>query len=79
MEIERKLDIAVYNLHDRNLYLFHTAKTTVERDRRLFEDLADPSLDRELGGDARQLREDVELVEGIHGRFSTATGSPSAQ
>jgi peptide chain release factor 3 len=87
-EMEHKLDIAVhplswpigggsgfkgvYNLHDRNLYLFRPAKTTVEQDRRLFEDLADPRLDRELDGYARQLREDVELVEGIHGPFSTA-------
>jgi peptide chain release factor 3 len=87
-EMESKLDIAVrplswpigggsefkgvYNLHDRNLYLFRPAKTTVEHDRRLFEDLADPRLDEELGGYSRQLREDVELVEGIHGPFSTA-------
>ncbi len=87
-EMERKLDIAVhplswpigsgsafkgvYNLHDRNLYLFNSAKTTVERERRLFEDLADPRLDQELGGDARLLREDAALVEGIHGRFSVA-------
>lgn len=87
-ELERKLDIAVrplswpigsgsgfkgvYNLHDRNLYLFRPGKTVVEQDRRLFESLGDPGLDRELGGDAARLRESVELVEGVYEPFSPA-------
>jgi peptide chain release factor 3 len=86
-ELERKLDTGVrpltwpiglgtgfkgvYNLHDRNLYLFRPGKTVVEKDRRLIQDLSDPRLEQELGGvDAGQLREDVDLVEGVYGPFS---------
>ena len=85
-ELEHKLDIGVrpltwpigmgsgfkgvYNLHERNLYLFRPGKTVVERDRLLIEDLDDPRLERELGGEAGQLREDVDLVEGVYGAFS---------
>jgi peptide chain release factor 3 len=87
-ELERKLDIAVrplswpigsgsafkgvYNLHDRNLYLFQPGKTVVEQDRRLFDTLEDPGLDDALGTDARRLREAVALVEGIYEPFSPA-------
>ena len=56
----------VYNLHDRNVYLFQPGKTVVEDDRVLIEDLDDPTLDEELGSAAGQLREDVELVDGIY-------------
>jgi peptide chain release factor 3 len=81
-ELEDKLQIAVrpltwpigmgqsfqgvYNLHDRNLFLFQPGKTVVEDDRLLLEDLNDEALDRELGSAAAQLREEVELVDGIY-------------
>ncbi|MBN2553127.1 MAG: peptide chain release factor 3 [Spirochaetales bacterium] len=62
----------VYNLHDRNLYLFHPGKTVVERERRLFENLDDPLLDTALGREATRLREAVELIEGVYEPFSPA-------
>jgi len=81
-ELEEKLAIAVrpltwpinmgqdfkgvYNLHERNIYLFQPGKTVVEQDRLLIEDLADPRLDQELPSDAARLREDAALVDGIY-------------
>ena len=56
----------VYNLHDRNLYLFQPGKTIVEDERIYVDDLDDPVLDRELGSGAQQLREDVALVDGVY-------------
>ncbi|MFP4112759.1 MAG: peptide chain release factor 3 [Spirochaetota bacterium] len=56
----------VYNLHDRNVYLFQSGKTVVEEERLFIDDLSDSSLDRELGSAAEQLREDVDLVDGVY-------------
>ncbi len=84
-ELALKLDIAVrplswpinmgqqfkgvYNLHEKNLSLFRPAKTQIEQDRLLIEDLTDPRLDGMLGSDAAALREDVELIEGVFEPF----------
>ncbi len=81
-ELEEKLQIAVrpltwpigmgqhfrgvYNLGERNLYLFQAGKTVVEEDRVLVERLDDPVLETVLGSAADQLREDVELIEGVY-------------
>lgn len=81
-ELEEKLQIAVrpltwpigmgqhfrgvYNLGERNLYLFQAGKTVVEEDRVLVERLDDPVLEKVLGSAADQLREDVELIEGVY-------------
>ncbi len=59
----------VYNLGDRNIFLFEAGKTVVEEDRLLVERLDDPVLDDELGSAAQRLRDDVELVEGIYDEF----------
>jgi peptide chain release factor 3 len=85
-ELEKKLEIAVrpltwpinmgqsfqgvYNLYEKNLYLFRPGKTVVEEDRLLLEGLDDPALDEALPRDADQLREDVELIEGVYDEFS---------
>ncbi|TFH05063.1 MAG: peptide chain release factor 3 [Spirochaetales bacterium] len=61
----------VYNLHEKNIYLFNPGKTVVEDDRLLIESLDDPVLDEKLLSDARQLREDVSLIEGIYEPLST--------
>ncbi|MFW5718313.1 MAG: peptide chain release factor 3 [Spirochaetota bacterium] len=61
----------VYNLHDRDVYLFQAGKTVVEDERVHVEQLDDPVLDRELGSAAQQLREDVELVDGVYEPFDT--------
>lgn len=86
-ELEKKLDIrvrpltwpigmgqafkGVYNLHEKNIYLFKSGKTTIEDERLLIEDVYDPVLDDKLGSDAVQLREDVELIEGVYDPFKT--------
>jgi len=49
-----------------DLYLFQPGKTVVESDRVYVDRLDDPVLDRELGSGAEQLREDVDLVEGVY-------------
>jgi peptide chain release factor 3 len=85
-ELEQKLDIGVrpltwpinmgqsfqgvYNLYEKNVYLFRPGKTVVEDERLLIEDIADPKLDEVLPSDAEQLREDVELIEGVYDEFS---------
>jgi len=60
----------VYNLHERNVYLFQSGKNVVEDDRLLIDDLDDPQLDKKLPSDAAQLREDVALIEGIYDELS---------
>jgi len=59
----------VYNLHDKNIRLF-TANTKGDEDTIAIKDLNDSVLDNHLGErDAAQLREDVELVDGVHGEL----------
>ncbi len=58
----------VYDLYDKDLRLFEEVKTKVEGAAVHIDDLADPRLDTQLGADAAgQLRQDVELVEGVYG------------
>lgn len=59
----------VYNLHDRDLYLFQPGKTVVEDERIFVDRLDDPVLDRELGSAAATLRDEVELVSGVYDEF----------
>jgi peptide chain release factor 3 len=58
----------VYDLHDKDLVLF-TANTKATGEGTVhITDLSSPLLDEKLGEkDAATLREDVELVEGVHG------------
>lgn len=72
----------VYNLHDKNLRLF-TANTKAEGDETIaVYDINDKILEEKLGThDASVLREDVELVDGVHGALNVedylkATVSP---
>ena len=58
----------VYDLHDKGLLLF--AANTKATDSISISDINDPVLDQKLGEkDAAQLREDVELVDGVHGEL----------
>ncbi len=59
----------VYNLHEKHLNLFEVNKTKVSDDVLSFSNLEDPELDKLLGADADQLREDVELIDGVYDRF----------
>lgn len=60
----------VYNLAEKNLRLFTANTRADESDIVQISDLADPVLDEKLGErDAATLREDVELVDGVHGEL----------
>jgi len=59
----------VYNPFRRELVLFTPGQGTRPRDARVIEDLADPELDRVLGSQADELREEIELLEGAANPF----------
>ncbi|MEX2596049.1 MAG: peptide chain release factor 3 [Salibacteraceae bacterium] len=56
----------VYNLHTQNLNLFEANKTKLATEMLSFKDLNDPRLDELIGNDADQLRDDVELINGVY-------------
>src|SRR5258707_8491242 len=61
----------VYNLHDKNLVLFTANTKATDEDSISISNLDDEVLDQKLGEkDAATLREDVELVEGVHGELN---------
>lgn len=85
-ELEEKLDIkvrplswpismgktfrGVYNLYNKSLVLFEASKRELT-DGMNIEDINDPELDKLVGeSNANQLREDVELIEGVYAEFS---------
>ncbi|MFI5152550.1 MAG: peptide chain release factor 3 [Chitinophagales bacterium] len=58
----------VYNLHDKSLLLFTANTKAIGEDVFSMDQLQSPLLDEKLGEkDAAILREDVELVDGVHG------------
>lgn len=60
----------VYNIYDESLNLFQVNKTKIEDEVVSIKDLKDNNLDEFVGEeDASQLREDVELIEGVYDRF----------
>ena len=59
----------VYDLHRKEISLFTPSRDTRPEDRVVVRDLDDPLLDKLLGSDADQLREDVELLEGAANPF----------
>lgn len=60
----------VYNLFNNTLRLFNSNKTSVEKDVVNINDINDPRIDTIVGeADAKQLREDVELIEGVYEQF----------
>lgn len=63
----------VYNLYDKTLNLFSANKTKIEKNV-VSVDIASDVLDAKVGAkDAKQLREDVELIEGVYGDFDRET------
>ena len=59
----------VYNLYDHNLLLFNPSQKVTGEDLPI-ESLDDEIVDKKLGlKDAAQLREDVELIEGVYENF----------
>jgi peptide chain release factor 3 len=55
----------VYNLYKKELHLFTPGGVTRLTDGITIKDLGDNRLDELLGSQARELREDVELLEGL--------------
>jgi len=60
----------VYNLYRKSLNLFSPSKTEISDDVMAISDLNSPILDEKVGRFAGQLREDVELIEGVYEPFS---------
>ena len=61
----------VYNLYDKSLVLFTANTKATGEDVVKINDLNDKMLDEKLGErDAATLREDVELVDGVHGQLN---------
>lgn len=62
----------VYNLHDQKLNVFTPGTQKVSDDYVAIDDLSDPQLDKLVGNSyADQLREDVELIEGVYEPFNS--------
>ncbi len=60
----------VYNLYNKSLVLFEASRRELTEELTI-EDINDPELDRLVGEtNAAQLREDVELIEGVYPEFS---------
>jgi peptide chain release factor 3 len=60
----------VYNLYDKSLNLFTAGQKSTEENSVPILDLNAPLLDEKVGArDAKQLREDVELLEGVYGEL----------
>ncbi|MDG2426558.1 MAG: peptide chain release factor 3 [Flavobacteriales bacterium] len=59
----------VYNLFNKELCLFQGGKTKLSDERVIIKDLKDPMLDEYLDMHADELREDVEMVEGVYDAF----------
>lgn len=60
----------VYNLYDKSLLLFNPNQKATDEDIVPLSNLADTELETLVGDkDANQLREDVELIQGVYGDF----------
>lgn len=59
----------VYNLYKKELNLFSAGHATRQQDGIVIKDISDPKLDELLGSQARDLRHDIELLEGAANPF----------
>lgn len=60
----------VYSIYNQNLHLFQASKTKLEGEGISISNLNDEQLDKALGENAaNELREDVELIEGVYPEF----------
>ncbi|MEN8136038.1 MAG: peptide chain release factor 3 [Thermodesulfobacteriota bacterium] len=71
----------VYNIHRQELHLFTPSQDTRPQDTVVVKGLDDPQLDKLLGDQAEQLREDIELLEGAanpfeHSEYLKASQTP---
>jgi peptide chain release factor 3 len=56
-------------MYDEKLVLFNPGEQAVESNSVEFTDINDPELEEYIGEDAAQLREDLELVDGVYSEF----------
>jgi peptide chain release factor 3 len=84
-ELESKLDIktrplswpinqgarfkGVYDIYNKNLNLFAANKTKIAADVISFDSLDNPQLDEIIEDDAKVLRHDIDLIEGVYDTF----------
>jgi hypothetical protein len=62
----------VYNLYDKSLLLFNPNQKATEEDIIPMKNMSDPLLDTSVGEkDAKHLRDEVELIEGVYGEFNS--------
>jgi peptide chain release factor 3 len=59
----------VYNLYKKELHLFTPGSETADRQGIIINDLADPRLDKLIGSQADELRDDIDLLEGAANPF----------
>ena len=59
----------VYNMYEEKLVLFNPGEQAAENNSIEFTDINDPELEEYIGEDAVQLREDLELIEGVYPVF----------
>ncbi len=59
----------VYNIFQHTVHLFQPGKKTLSDQGIMINDLSDPVLDELLGGQANELREDIELIAGASDPF----------
>jgi peptide chain release factor 3 len=59
----------VYNLYRRHLDLFSANKTSIETNVVKISSLDSPDLDKLIGRDAEELRENVDLLDGVYEKF----------
>jgi len=62
----------VYNIFNKKFYFFSGEDKTKAEKPKEFKDLNDPGLDIALKDQAQQLRNDLELVEGVYPKFNLA-------
>ena len=62
----------VYNLYRKSLHLFTPGREVRQQDGIVIEDILDPRLDALLGDQAKELREDIDLLVGAANPFDPA-------
>jgi len=59
----------VYSIYDKKLHLFAPGRAKLSEEGLVISDLSDPALDELLGGQARELREEIALLSGATNPF----------
>lgn len=60
---------SVYNLFDKKLYYFSANDKTIAEEPVVFNNLNDSDLDKKIGDYAKNLRDDIELINGVYPEF----------